>query len=83
MSGNPKRYALAICNVCDNTSDGGNLFHTPSRRGTIVNYLYEKVKENGFYFDSNDELKAFNEELSGLAKELYEKKYAGQRMFEL
>lgn len=76
MDDNIKRYALAICSICDNTSDSRKLFHTSSNGDILVNYLYDKIRENGLYFDSNDKLKAFNEEVSELAKELYARKYA-------
>ena len=71
--GKKTKHALLIGECMHASSEEDGFFTYKERWNTIIGrWVCDRVRQNGFYFDKEEDLKAFKEKVTEYAKALYQ-----------
>lgn len=67
------KHALLIGGCMHASSEKDRFFTYKERWNTVIGrWVCDRVRQNGFYFDKEEELKSFKEKVTEFAKALYQ-----------
>ena len=66
------KHALLIGECMHTSSEEDGFFYYKERWNTTIGWVCDRIRDNGFYFDKEEELKAFKEKVTEFAKALYQ-----------